>query len=130
MSKKEFLSHLSRHLQNVPANEREDILQDYEEYFTLGEAEGKTESQIAESLGSPKLLARELLTAYHVDKMDVTSSAINIFRAVWFLIGLGFVNLIIVLSPFLGLFALLAAGWMIGVVGIASPLNIWKIQWR
>ena len=87
-------------------------------------AEGKTENQIVESLGSPKQLTKELLADYHIEKMEITSSTRNMFRSVWAVIGLGFVNLVIVLGPFLGLIALLAAGWIAGVTGIMSPLLV------
>lgn len=45
MSKKQFLSILEKYLRKLPQNEIEEILQDYEEYFTIGIEEGKTESQ-------------------------------------------------------------------------------------
>ena len=124
MNKVEFLSALERHLRKLPKNEKEDILQDYEEYFTIGVKEGKTECQIVESLGSLKQLSKELLADYHIEKMEETSSTRNIFRAVWAVIGLGLVNLVIVLGPFLGLLALLVAGWVAGIAGIVSPLLV------
>lgn len=124
MNKKEFLSDLEGYLRKLPKNEKNDILQDYEEYFTDGLEEGKTENQIVESLGSPKQLAKELLADYHIEKMESTSSTRNMFGAVWAVIGLGFVNLVIVLGPFLALLALLAAGWIAGVTGILSPLLV------
>jgi uncharacterized membrane protein len=124
MNKKEFLSDLERHLRKLPKDEKEDILQDYAEYFSIGLAEGKTESQIVKSLGSPKQLSKELLADYHIVKMEATSSTRNMFRAVWAVIGLGFVNLVIVLGPFLALLTLLGAGWICGITGILSPLLV------
>ncbi|RFB11395.1 DUF1700 domain-containing protein [Bacillus sp. HNG] len=124
MNKKEFLSDLERQLRKLPKDEKEDILQDYEEYFLMGVEQGKTEGQIAESLGSPKQLSKELLANFHIEKMEVTSSTRHMFRAVWAVIGLGFVNLLLVLGPFLVILALLAAGWIAGIAGGISPLLV------
>ena len=124
MNKKEFLSDLERHIRRLPKGEKEEILQDYEEYFSIGLEEGKTERQIVESLGSPKQLSKELRADFHIEKMEVTSSTRNMFRAVWAVIGLGFVNLVIVLGPFLVLLTLLLAGWIAGIAGVISPLLV------
>lgn len=124
MNKKDFLTDLERHLSKLSKTEKKDILQDYEEYFAIGIVEGKEEHQIVESLGSPKQLAKELLADYHIGKMEKTSSTPNMFKAVWAVIGLGFVNLVIVLGPFLALISLLAAGWITGVSGMLSPLLV------
>lgn len=124
MNKIKFLSDLERLLRKLPKNEKNDILQDYEEYFSIGIEEGKTESQIVDSLGSPKQLAKELLADYHIEKMETSSSTRNMFRAIWAVIGLGFVNLVIVLGPILVVFSLLVAGWISGFAGVMSPLLV------
>ncbi|WP_449540391.1 HAAS signaling domain-containing protein [Ferdinandcohnia sp. Marseille-Q9671] len=124
MNKKQFLSDLERRLRTLPKEEKDDILQDYQEYFSIGLEEGKTESQIAESLGSPKQLSKELLATYHIEKMETTTSTRNMFSAVWAVIGLGFVNLLIVLGPFLVILSLLLAGWITGGAGVLSPLLV------
>lgn len=43
------------------------------------------------------------------------------FRSIWTVIGLGFVNLVFVFGPFIGLLGLLGAGWISGIAGILSP---------
>ncbi|EIJ78421.1 hypothetical protein PB1_12714 [Bacillus methanolicus PB1] len=43
------------------------------------------------------------------------------FRTIWTVIGIGFVNLFFVLGPLLGLLGLLGAGWISGIAGILSP---------
>jgi len=124
MNKSQFLSEMERHLSRLSIDEKDDILQDYEEYFSIGIEEGKTETEIATSLGSPKQLAKELLANYHIEKMETTTTTRNMFRAVWAVIGLGFVNLVIVLGPFLVVLSLLLAGWITGVAGVLSPLLV------
>src|SRR5699024_2827303 len=53
-----------------------------------------------------------------------TSSAGNVFRAVWAVIGLGFFNLVIVLGPFIGLVGIIIGGWGVGISFAASPLLV------
>ncbi|WP_339195841.1 DUF1700 domain-containing protein [Solibacillus sp. FSL R5-0449] len=101
-------------------------MQDYEEYFSMDVMEGKTEGQIVKSLGSPKQLSKELLADYFITKGEETSSTRNVFQAIWAVIGLSFVNLLLVLGPFLGLVALLLAGWVTGLAGIVSPLLVFS----
>jgi len=124
MNKKEFLLELERHLNRLPKNEREEILQDYNEYFMSAEAEGKSDSQIIAALGSPKQLAKELLADFHIGEVEKSLNTPNIFRAVWAAIGLGFVNLVLILGPFLGLLGLLLGGWITGIAFVLSPILV------
>lgn len=124
MTKDQFLKKLEAGLRRISFEERSDILQDFEEHFAEGLAEGKTEAGISESLGSPNQIAKELLADYHIEKMEATASTGNIFRAVWAVIGLGFFNLVIVLGPFVALAAVVVAAWAVGIIFIASPLMV------
>lgn len=54
MNKKQFLNELASSLKHLPASDRKDILQDFEEHFAIRMAEGKTEEEFAASLGSPQ----------------------------------------------------------------------------
>src|SRR5690625_1514933 len=100
MNKEQFLTELDAALKYISAEERQDILQDFEEHFAVGREEGKTEEEIAAGLGSPRQIAKEMLASYHIEKVETTATTRNIFRAVWAVIGLGFFNLVIVLGPF------------------------------
>ncbi|QNK89139.1 DUF1700 domain-containing protein [Sporosarcina sp. resist] len=124
MNKRQFLSSLDSSLKKLPSNERQDILQDFEEHFTIGLHEGKTEEQISDLLGSPHQIAKEMAASYHLERVEGTATMGNIMRAVWATIGLGFFNLVIVLGPFIALTAVIIAGWISGIAFIASPLMI------
>ena len=124
MTKEQFLKQLHAGLQKLPQEERKDILHDYEEHFFLGMKEGKTEEEIANSLGAPQQITKELLASYHLEKVKNKVSTGNIFRAVWAVIGLGFFNLVIVLGPFIAAAALILSGWIVGVSFILSPILI------
>ena len=90
MTKNEFLQQLNASLKRLSDKERADILKDYEEHFTFGLEEGKSEEEIAASLGSPAQIAKELLADYHIEKVTASATTGNVFRAIWAVIGLGF----------------------------------------
>jgi uncharacterized membrane protein len=54
----EFLTRLEKSLRHIGAEEKQDILQDYREHFEIGKSSGKSEEQIAQSLGEPEQLAK------------------------------------------------------------------------
>lgn len=122
MTKYQFMRILESSLEKLSEEERKDILQDFEEHFILGKEEGKTEEEIADSLGSPRQIAKELLVNHRLEKVEATKTTGNVFRAVWAVIGLSFFNLVIVLGPFIGLIGAITGGWVSGIAFIVSPL--------
>ncbi|MFD1360099.1 HAAS signaling domain-containing protein [Lentibacillus salinarum] len=124
MNKEQFLKSLENGLKKLSPEERDDIIHDFKEHFSIGLADGKTEEQISDSLGSPKQIAKELVATSQIEKVEDTATTGNIFRAVWAVIGLGFFNFVIVLGPFVALLALIVAGWISGGAFIVSPLMV------
>jgi uncharacterized membrane protein len=124
MNKELFLSRLDGALRRLAPNERNDILSDYEEHFSIGLSEGKTEEEISKSLGSPIQIAKEILADYHLEKVEATSSSSDFLRATWAVIGLGVLNFIIILGPLVGLIGMLASGWIVGASFLLSPLMV------
>lgn len=61
MTKTEFLQQLYNHLMSLTPSERDDIISDFEEHFTAGLENGKTEEQICEELGDPYTCALQYL---------------------------------------------------------------------
>lgn len=59
MNKTEYLNRLSNELGHMPYGDVKDIMQSIEEHFDEGLSEGRSEAEIAESLGDPKELANE-----------------------------------------------------------------------
>jgi len=121
MNKETFLSELKRSLGRMPEGEKKDVLYDYEEHFRMGTAEGKTEEQVAASLGNPRLIGKsyaiDSLLEDHKEGGQVTAG--SVVRAVFASISLTFFNLIFILGPFLGL-----VGVMIGLWATAISLPI------
>lgn len=124
MDEKQFLRQLNDAIQSLSVDERQDILNDYEEHFAVGKEEGKTEEEIAGALGSPEKIAKEMLAMYHVAQAESKTTTGNMLRAVWAGIGLGFFNLLIVLGPFIALVGVVAAGWIMAVSLTFSPLLV------
>ncbi|SDN44898.1 Protein of unknown function [Psychrobacillus sp. OK028] len=60
MTEQQFLNELELALTRLPAEERNDILSDIKEHFSNGREDGKSDSEIAASLGSPNEIAKEL----------------------------------------------------------------------
>lgn len=124
MNKNEFLLELERSLAKLPDDERADVLRDFEEHFTFGIEEGKSEEEISRSLGTPQQIAKELLASYHIEQVETKVTAKNLLRAIWAVISLGFFNVVIVLGPFIGLVSLLFSGWVVSVSFVVSPLLV------
>ncbi|CAM3892892.1 DUF1700 domain-containing protein [Cohnella lubricantis] len=124
MNREQFIDQLNRSLRRLPNEERLDIVQDFQEHFDIGLEKGKTEEEIAASLGSPAQIAKELLAVHYLDKAEAKTSAGNLFRAAWAAVGLGFFNIVIVLGPFIGLASLLLSGWAMGLSLLVSPLVV------
>jgi uncharacterized membrane protein len=60
MTRNEFLDTLRRRLTGLPQSEIDDVMADYATHFAEGMAAGRPEAEIAEALGDPLRLAREL----------------------------------------------------------------------
>ncbi|MDE4084423.1 DUF4097 family beta strand repeat-containing protein [Planococcus maritimus] len=75
MTEKQFLQELETALKRLPKEEQNDILQDIREYFANGQADGKTDSEIADELGSPQEIADELIASFDFNQNDFSDTA-------------------------------------------------------
>lgn len=123
MNKTQFLTSLDQALQRLSDDERRDILHDFEEHFTFGMEEGKTEAEIAASLGSVDKIANELLLEHQVEN-DRSVPQNSTAKAVMIAIGLILFNLMIVLGPVAGIIGTLFGGWIMSITFVASPLLV------
>ncbi len=123
MDKKKFMSELKRNLKGLSKEDREEIIEDYEEHFEVGKKKKRKESEIAESLGNPKHLAKQAKLELLVSKAEEEKSVKNILRVVFATISLSFFNLVFVVGIFFGLLAvvisLFAVGFSIAISGLA-----------
>lgn len=64
MNKNMFMNELAKYLYDLPEWEKDDILLDYEEHFSIGVESGRSEEEIANALGNPKVLAKQIKSNY------------------------------------------------------------------
>lgn len=124
MNKKDFMYKLSLYLGGIPREDREDVISDFEEHFKEGLAEGRTEEEIADSLGDPKSLANQFKASILVSEAEKTTSAVNIIRAVFATLGLGFLNLVFILGPFIAIVAVLISLFASAIAIIATGITV------
>ncbi len=124
MNKKQFMDLLAVNLRGIPKEDRLDIISDFEEHFKFGMEKGRSEDELSDSLGNPKILAKQLKASVLVEQAEKSTSATNITRAVFATLGLGFFNLIFVLGPFVGIVGVLFGLFATAVAAAASGITV------
>lgn len=124
MNRNEFLDKLEKNLRGLPKADIEDTLFDYSEHFTIGFSKGRSEEEIAKSLGDPITLAKQIKATNFIQSAQDKSSVRNITKAGIACIGLGVVNIIFIV-PLIAL-VLAVVGVLIasGVVVVASLIAL------
>ena len=97
MNRAQFLADLKRGLSGLPAEEIEEIVNDYDTHFTDGIAAGRSEDSIATALGNPARLARELRAEAGLRRWEERRSPTNLVAALAALVALVAVDLIFLL---------------------------------
>jgi len=121
MTKEQFLLQLKKYLSGIAEVEKKEILYDYEEHFRIGLENRKTEEEIAESLGNPKILGKSFRIDAILGQVKEGSRAGAIWRAVFASLSLGFFNVSFILGPFAALAAVLIGLWaMAGALGLSG----------
>lgn len=141
MNKREYLSILDQAMEGLPYSIRNEILADYAEHFRSGLELGRTEEDIAESLGDPLMIASDLKRQYppeggasfeygpppeynappgygshseydpHPEYGQRPMPRFSLMGALWRTFWLGMMNLIFVLGPYLALAGVLIGMW-------------------
>ncbi len=124
MNKKDFINKLSSCLRGITGEERQDVINDFEEHFKEGMAAGRTEEDIADSLGDPRVLANQFKASILVSQAEKTTSPANITRAVFATLGLGFFNLIFILGPFIAIVGVFIALFACAIALTASGITV------
>ncbi|KAF5089110.1 HAAS signaling domain-containing protein [Methanobacterium aggregans] len=129
MNKWEYLEKLDELLNELPEEDREDILSDYEEHFQIGLENGRTEEELSRALGDPKTVAKQIKAEYMITKAEDKPSAGSMLEAVLAAAGLGLFNMIFVAVPAMGFAAIMVALFVVGlavvftgILAIFSPL--------
>lgn len=123
MTRGQFLGELKLGLKGLPQAQIDDIVADYEAHFSDASTAGRSEAEVAASLGDPLRLAKELRTEVSIKRWEADASPKNFFNAGAALFGLLALDVIILLPlAFVALIvmaALIFALFIIGTVGLA-----------
>jgi len=122
MTRADFMLRLRRGLAGLQPATVEEIAGDYETHFVDGLANGRTEAEVAEALGNPDRLARELRAEAGLKRWEEEKTPAAAKGALWALLGLGVIDIVIlttvlmpILSILLGMIALVIGGVVAGV---------------
>lgn len=122
MNKDEYLEKLTELVKDMPEEDREDILSDYEEHFIIGLEKGRTEEEISRALGDPETVAKQIKVEQKIKKAEDKPSVGSIYEAALAAAGLGFFNLVFIAGPALLLAAIIAGLFLTGLAVIFSGI--------
>ncbi len=142
MNRQAFLSRLRDGLSGMAPSAIDDAVADYEAHFVEGEANGRSDAEIAQALGDPGRLARELKAEAGLKRWEEKRSPNAAAGAVFAVMGLATVDILILLPILAGLGGVLfglfmgcigvffAGGWVFGssLFGAASDLGVTPMQ--
>jgi uncharacterized membrane protein len=109
MSRQVFMTRLRDGLRGLPENVIDDFCADYEAHFAEGEAAGRTETEVAAALGDPGRIARELRAEMGLKRWETERNPSAAAGAVFAVLGLGALDLLVLLPILLGV-----AGTLLG----------------
>ena len=111
MTRQAFMARLREGLRGLPPQAQVEIAADYEAHFADGAAAGRSEEDVAASLGDPARLAHELRAEAGLRQWEERRSPGGAAAAVFALIGLGALDILILLPVLMGV-----AGALVGLV--------------
>lgn len=124
MNKQEFMRQLAEGLNKLPKAEVDDILADFEEYFSCAAKEGASEQELCERLGDPKKLAKEYSVQQYIKTAQQEHSAKNVAKAVLSTAGLGIIDffyvMFVVITGYVGIASFYIAVCAVGLSAIAA----------
>lgn len=97
MTRADFMARLRRGLAGMPAATIEDIAADYETHFADAQAAGRSEQEVADALGAPGRLARELRAEAGLKKWEEQKNPSAAAAAVFAVLGLGAIDILVLL---------------------------------
>ena len=112
-----FLNRLRQGLKGLPPAEIDDIVMDYDAHFSDAIAAGRSEADVAASLGDPSQLGSELAAESKLRRWETRRNPRNFVRAGLALAGLQTFNIVILLPMIIGLlFCAVIAAYVLYVV--------------
>ena len=115
MNRNEFLARLRRGLVGLSPEAAAEIVADYEAHFDDGIAAGRSEAEVAAALGNPDRIARENKAEAGAKAWSQQPTASNALGAVFAIIGLGALDILILLPLALPIFGTVLSFLVAGV---------------
>lgn len=140
MNRETFLAQLREGLRGLPASMVEDVLADYRDHFVEGEAAGRTDAQVAQALGDPRRLAREIRVDAGLRRWEEERNPSSAAGAIFAVLGLATLDILVLLPILMGVggamlgfglasIAVFFAGCWVFVGGLAGRLP-WGDAWE
>lgn len=131
MTRAEFLNRLRRGLNGLPPETVDEIVADHEAHFVEASAKGRSDPEIAEALGNPERLAREVKAEAGMRRWEEEKTPSSAVAAVIAVLGLGAIDILILLpilmSVIVSLIAVFGAAIAVffagGVMFVAGPFS-------
>ncbi|HVN00810.1 MAG TPA: DUF1700 domain-containing protein, partial [Caulobacteraceae bacterium] len=120
MTRQEFIQRLRTGLTSLPEAARNEIVADYEAHFTDGLAAGRSEGDIAAALGDPDRLARELKAETGLKRWEAQRNPESAAAAVFAVLGLGAIDVLILLPILVAVISVMCAFGIVVVVGFIA----------
>lgn len=132
MTRADFLARLKRGLAGLTVTSQTEILTDYEAHFDDGLAAGRTEAEISAKLGDPDRLARELKAEAGAQRWQQEKNPSAAAGAVFAVLGLGALDILILLPILMTVVSVmfaLAIAVVVGFIGgavimVAGPFSV------
>lgn len=118
MTRDDFMARLRRGLAGAPAAAIDDIAADYDTHFADGLAAGRSEQEVAAALGNPDRLARELRAEAGLKKWEEQKNPSAAAAAVFAVLGLGAIDIIILLPILMSVLGTLLAMFITVIAGV------------
>jgi uncharacterized membrane protein len=111
MTRQEFIDRLRMGLSGLPAKAKAEIVADYEAHFAEAGAAGRSEAEVADALGDPGRLARELRAEIGLKRWEEERNPSAAVGAIFAVLGLGAIDILVLLPILMGV-----AGALFGLI--------------
>jgi uncharacterized membrane protein len=124
MTRDAFIARLRAGLRGLPPAKIADIVADYDTHFAEAAAAGRKEEDVAAALGDPDRLALELRAEAGLQRWEEQRNPSAAAQAVFAVLGLGAIDLIILLPILMWVLGVLL-GWLaVAVVGTIGGAGV------
>ena len=120
MTREAFIARLRQGLAGLAEPARAEIVADYETHFADGLAAGRSEADIAAALGDPDRLARELRAEAGLKRWEAERNPESAATAVFAVLGLGAVDVLVLLPILIGVVSVLFAFFFLALAGFVA----------